>query len=251
MSSEQNTEGGLPLRAKKTSLEHLVMNIADKKLIIKAIDKLVLLNSKIAVRGSMIMNYLVAKCIDEGTVLPPINQALLYKAFNWNHQTALSEQFPEIEGRIPNPLTAEDVRIDGKSWLIGYLVVLYMANIKTSIRGKYNSVIKQSIKGYIKAYLPNASKDDISTISFYLKRCICRPRSETEEQYSHLDEDARDLVKFHRDGFGVNDDGYINDIFIDSVLKGQESISRVVMHFAKCLERQQLLEDEFLMVPMC
>jgi hypothetical protein len=45
MSSEQNTEGGLPLCAKKTSLEHLVMNMADKKLIIKAIDKLVLLNS--------------------------------------------------------------------------------------------------------------------------------------------------------------------------------------------------------------
>ncbi len=76
MSSEQNTKGGLPLRAKKTSLERLVMNITDKKLIIKAIDKLVLLNSKIAVRGSMIMNYLVTKCIDEGTVIPSINLAL-------------------------------------------------------------------------------------------------------------------------------------------------------------------------------
>ena len=82
MSSEQNTKGGLPLQAKKTSLEHLVMNIADKKLIINVIDKLVLLNSKIAVQGSMIMNYLVAKSVDKGTDLPPINPALLYKAFN-------------------------------------------------------------------------------------------------------------------------------------------------------------------------
>jgi hypothetical protein len=49
MSSEQNTKGGLPLQAKKTSLEHSVMNIADKKLIMNVIDKLVLLNSKIAV----------------------------------------------------------------------------------------------------------------------------------------------------------------------------------------------------------
>jgi hypothetical protein len=100
-----------------------------------------------------------------------------------------------------------------------------MANIKTSIRGKYNSVIKQSIKGHIKAYLPNASKDDNSTMSFYLKRCICLPRCETEEQYSHLDEDAGGLVKFHRDGFDVEDEGYINDVYIGSVLKGQESIS--------------------------
>jgi hypothetical protein len=213
MSSEQNTEGRLPLWAKKSSLEHLVMTI----------DKVVLLNLKIAVQGSIIMNYLVAKCVDEGTDLSP--QALLYKAFNWNHQTALSKQYPEIEGRIPDPLTTEDDRIDGKLWLIGYLIILYMANIKTSIRGKYNSVIKQSIKGYIKAYLPNASKDDNSTMSFFLKRCISCPRSETEEQYSHLDEDARGLVMFHIDGFGVDDDGYINDIFIDSVLKGQESIS--------------------------
>ena len=119
-----------------------------------------------------------------------------------------------------------------------------MANIKSSITTKYNSVIKQSIKGYIKAHLPNASKDDISSVTTNLKRCICRPRSDTEVEYSHLDENARGLVKFHRDGFGVDDDGYINDIFIDSVLKGQESISRVVMHFAKCLEKQQLLEDE-------
>ena len=85
MSSKQNAKGGLPLQAKKTSLEHMVMNITDKKLIIKVIDKLVLLNLKIAVQGSIIMNYLVAKCVDEGTVLPPINQKLLYKAFNWNH----------------------------------------------------------------------------------------------------------------------------------------------------------------------
>jgi hypothetical protein len=90
------------------------------------------------------MNHLVVKCVDEGTDLSPINQALLYKAFNWNHQTALSEQYPEIEGRIPDPLTTEDEKIDSKLWLIDYLIVLYMANIKTSIRGKYNSVMKQS-----------------------------------------------------------------------------------------------------------
>ncbi len=67
MSSKQNAKGGLPLQAKKTSLEHMVMNITDKKLIIKVIDKLVLLNLKIAVQGSIIMNYLVAKCVDEGS----------------------------------------------------------------------------------------------------------------------------------------------------------------------------------------
>jgi hypothetical protein len=191
------------------------------------------------------MNYLVTKCVREGVNLLLINQGFLNKKFNWNHHAALSEQYPEIKSRIPDPLGNNDKIMDGKSWLIDDLVVLYIANIKTSIRGKYNSVIKQSIKVHIKAYLPNASNDDISSVTTNLKRCICCPRRETVVEYSHLVEDARGLVQFHLDGFGVDDEGYIDDIFIDLMLKGQESITRVVMYFAKCLERQQVLEDEF------
>ncbi len=128
-------------------------------------------------------------------------------------------------------------------------MIQFTAIIKSSIRGKYNSVIKQSIKGHIKAHLPNASKDDVSSLTSNLKRCIHCPRSETAVEYSHLDENAQGLVKFHRDdGFGVDDDGYINDYFIDGVLRGQESISRVVMHFAMCLNFCKTIS---LMVPMC
>ena len=65
-------------------------------------------------------------------------------------------------------------------------------------------------------------------------------------EYSRLDANARGLVQFHRNGFGVDDEGYINDFFIDEVLRKQDSITRVVMHFAQCLLRQQLLEVDFL-----
>ena len=65
-------------------------------------------------------------------------------------------------------------------------------------------------------------------------------------EYSRLDANARGLVQFHRNGFGVYDEGYINDIFIDETLRKQDSITCVVMHFAKCLQRQQLLEVDFL-----
>jgi len=147
---------------------------------------------------------------------------------------------------IPDPIGNHDENMDGKSWLVDYLVIQYTANIKSSIRGKYKSVITQSIKGHMKAHLANASKNDISSLTSNLKRCIHRPRSETTVEYSHLDENARGLVQFHRDGYGVDDEGYINDYFIDQVLRGQESISRVVMHFAMCLKRQQLLQNDFL-----
>ena len=149
MSDEINDEDDIPTRVMKTSLQRLVMDNSHKQILINVIDKLVLWNSKIAVRGSMIMNYQVVKCIEDGTALPPIDQGSLYKAFNWNHKNAISEQLPEIKSRIPDPIE----NMDGKHWLIDYLVRQYMANIKSSIRGKYNSVIKQSIKGHIKACL--------------------------------------------------------------------------------------------------
>jgi len=57
MSNELNTEDVISPRVMKTSLERLVMDNDHKRHLIKSIDKLVLLNSKIAVRGSMIMNY--------------------------------------------------------------------------------------------------------------------------------------------------------------------------------------------------
>ncbi len=137
--------------------------------------------------------------------------------------------------------------MDGKSWLIDYLlVVYYMANIKSLIRGKYKYDITQSIKGHIKAHLPNASKNNVSSFTSDLKRCIHHPRSETTVVYSNLDANAQGLVQFHSDGYGVDDEGYISDYFIDEVLKGQESISQIVLHFAICLQQQQLLQDNFL-----
>ncbi len=48
-----------------------------------------------------------------------------------------------------------------------------------------------------------------------LKRYMQYARSETEIEYFHLNENAKGLVQFCRDGFGVDDEGYINDILID------------------------------------
>ena len=145
MNNDISTEGGLPTRVIKTSIKRLVAN-NHKQILINVIDMLVLLNSKIAVRGSMIMNYQVTKCLKEDTTLPSINQGYLYQAFNWNHKNALSKTISEIKSKIPDPIGDHDENMDGKSWLIDYLVVQYMANIKSSITTKYKSVIKQCLE---------------------------------------------------------------------------------------------------------
>lgn len=153
------------------------------------IIKLVLFNSRIAVKGLTVMNYYVAKCIDEGTELLP-NISLRSKI---------------------DTIKIHDEQMEGKGWLIGYLTKLYMANIKSSIKNMYTSVIKQCIMGNIKVHHPfYATKNEASSLlTTNLTRCICCPVSKTAEEYAKLDGNAKELVQFHRGGFEVDDDGYI------------------------------------------
>ena len=44
-------------------------------------------------------------------------------------------------------------------------------------------------------------------------------------EYPRLNANARGLVQFHRNGFGVDDEGFIHDYFIDEVLRNQNSIA--------------------------
>ena len=46
---------------------------------------------------------------------------------------------------------------------------------------------------------------------------VTRPQPDADDDNEeYLDEEALELVHFHRIGFGVNDDGWVNDIFIDN-----------------------------------
>ena len=232
------------IRVIKKFFPHLVM---DEQLI-KTIDKFVIWNSKISIRGAMMMNYLMSKSIDKEIELPQIDQAFLYRAFNWRHRNAISECYPEIKESIPDPIgvDSDGKVIEGKSWLIDYLIKQYMANIKSSITNMYESIIKNSIIGHIKAYHPNASKNDVSSLRTNLTRCIRCPVSETTDEYARLDHNAIQLVEFHRNGFGAGEDDYINDIFIKvPESRSPVGITRIVTHFGKCLQRQRNLENNF------
>ena len=194
------------------------------------------------------MNYLMAKSIDQEIELPQINQTFLYRAFNWGQRNAISECYPEIKESIPDPIgvDSDGKVIEGKSWLIDYLITQYMGNIKSSITNMYKSIIKNSVIGHVKAYHPNASKNDASSLNTNLTRCIRRPMSETTEEYARLDPNSKELVEFHRNGFGAGEDDYINDIFIKAPeSRSPDGITRIVTHFGKCLQRQRNLENNF------
>ena len=101
---------------------------------------------------------------------------------------------------------------------------------------RYTSVIKQSIMGHIKAHHPNGTKNEASSLTTNLTRCISSPVTETAKEYTKLDGNAKELDQFHSGAFEVDDDGYITDYFIDDVLKQLTKMTQVKMHFAHCLK---------------
>ena len=54
-----------------------------------------------------------------------------------------------------------------------------------------------------------------------------------------------ELVKFHRDGFGVDNEGWVNDIFVNDLVSTSDSITQVISHFSKCLHRQSTSQSNF------
>ena len=87
-------------------------------------------------------------------------------------------------------------------------------------------------------YNKNLRKNVFTMIS----KCITCPMNQTEREYERINVSDKEVVKFHRDGFRVKDDGWINDIFFEQVVTKTTSITNVITHFANCLHHQCNLE---------
>ena len=241
--TEEHDEGR---RVIKLSLHRLARG---NKILISSIEKLVLMNSQIAVRGAMIMNHLAVYCTANNVPLPKIDQALLYNAFNYDprlgtdsikneHLRNVVEQSINI---IPRP-THDDGCSRGN--LIDNLVRLYLANIKASIKGKWYSIIKNSINTHLKIYHQDLTKKETKAMWSKIYKHITRPLP--ADCSDSLDGPALELVKFHRDGFGVDNEGWVNDIFVNDLISTSDGITQVISHFSKCLHRQSTSQSDFL-----
>jgi hypothetical protein len=237
-------------RCIKLSLSHLVRG---NEGIISAIDKLVILNSQIAVRGSMILNLLAVHCSWNNRSLPTLEHNLIYQAFasydcinipGYIKDDQLRRVVLDVQHLIPLPFTnADGSIIMGKSWLIGYLVEMYQANIKASIVLKWKSVVSNSIDSHLAMFKPDLSENKRKTWWKNIYKRITRPVPKPGTP-NRLDSHALRLVKFHRDGFGVEDDSWINDNYMKFVnTQGMDRITRVIGHFSQCLRRQCMFED--------
>ena len=195
------------------------------------------------------MNHLAVYCTANELTLPELKQSLLYDAFNFNPRKGfnsiknehLRHVVNETKEIFPHPTNCENTF---KGALIVNLVVMYMANIKSSIVGKWFSIIKNSINTHMKVYHSDLNKKETKNMYNKIYKRITRPQPDDDNNEEYLEDDALGLVEFHRIGFGVQDDGWVNDIFIDNKMKTSAGISSLIQHFLQCLHRQCTVEGE-------
>lgn len=241
-------------RVIKYSLYRLVrggQNEVQGRLIVSSIEKLVILNSQIAVRGSMVMNRLAIHCLTQNIPLPQLTKQLIADAFNYNPRSGIdsisSDIIREVVGResssfksFPMPFLGDSLY--GRAWLTDNLVRMYSANIKASIKGRWNSVIKHSIASHLKIHYDELGKNAKKNKSNQIYQRVTRPITE-ENDLDCLAVVDRELVAFHRNGFGVENNHWIK-YQIDVQLATVEGVTSIISHFLHCLHKQCSLEND-------
>ena len=134
--------------------------------------------------------------------------------------------------------------LEGRSWLLGYIGVMYTGNIIASTKQKWKAFINDSIKTYLKMHKQDATEQHQNRTKWELQRRICSPTKPRPNTAPNLDQDALELVEFHRRGFGVwNTDQHITRGFINASLDRHHSC--FILHFGHCMWREENLENEW------
>ena len=162
-------------RVIKLSLSRLAKNNLK---FISVIQNMVVKNTKIAVRGSIIINYVVSSSIEQDITLPSnfCKRMYLKHVFNWALLPSkitnphLRRAVKEI-GNIP--VSREDM--PGKPWLLGYIESMYQGNIVTSIKGKWIALINDSITSVVQIHRVDKTHQVKDRTTHELCRMILTP----------------------------------------------------------------------------
>ena len=92
--------------------------------LIKTIDKLVIMNSKIAIRRLIAMNHLMSFCISNHHPIPKLSPVLIRAAFSYGPN--IKYQSNHLARLFHDPdIDIHDRHISGKGWMIDNLVKTY------------------------------------------------------------------------------------------------------------------------------
>ena len=211
-----------------------------KTAFITTVRKMVIKNTEIAVRCGMILHHIVMNCVTSGIIDPPdfCSRKFIEASLNYNMSSTNGLLLAAKEA-FGDDFAPEYEEMTGCGWLLGYLANTYIGNITSLTKGKWKAVINDSIEAYGIVYLRNASKQGRYRTKREIRRQIFMPGADRPNTAPNLDQEAINLVKFHRRGFRLRGNQILDKNYINNSI---ESFHYYILHYGHCLQRQERLE---------
>ena len=261
MDEEEDDEGH---RVVKVSFGKLISpdvnhhNDQAKDRYIDVCQELVITASQIASYVSIVARYALM-CVynqnpDPDDILPILDQKFLYQIFNPSLRQGIGNITNPYAQQVINSLndqqvTFPDLRVLGQGWILGYIVKMYIANIKTSVLGKWKAFIVDTINSLLSSELNDLSRRAKQRHKKEIIRLICTPTARPPNPPVQLFPLEQELVAFHRAGLlAPNDNQWITKDYIRNGYNGGNQITRYqrfIKHFYQCNQYSARLRDDF------
>ena len=208
---------------------------------IKIVQSFVIQNTEFAVRASMLLHAIVMDCVRTQRELPPnfCSRGFISQVVNYTRRPPLLSN--ELIASLGEDEPFEPpFNFTGRAWLFGYLEIMIIGNILAATQIlKIRAVINDSINAYAIIHLRRASRQVTDRIKKEIRRRIYSPGSNPPNNAPQLDDQAMEVVTFHRQGFRLRENQPLTEYYIQQT-KG--NIRHYILHFGQCLRRQEDLE---------
>lgn len=218
-------------RTVKLSLSKLTGGAPDSRLLNDVFNEFVLYTSRIRVMGQIIINLTLHRYVNEQEQLIAANanhefrytpanlrfddQAFVYQSFNraFHANPTRITSSPHLRQTVEflnannaafphyRPFPDYDGEFDfgGKSQIIGYLRLMYIANFRSSTPAKSMAIINDGIKALKQTHLNGLTRDERNEQLTEIKRQLFYPFRQAPAGVQ-LSQVYQDFVNFHRNG---------------------------------------------------
>ena len=260
-------------RTVKLSLSKLTGGAPDSRLLNDVLNEFVHYTGRIRVMGHIILNLTLHRYVNQQEQLIAANanhvfnytpanlrfddQAFVYQAFNraFHANPARITSSPHLRQTVvalnannaafPNyrPFPNYDGEFDfgGKSQIIGYLRLMYIANFRSSTPAKSMAVVNDGIKALKQTHLSGLSRNARNVQLTEIKRQLFYPFRQAPAGVQ-LSQVCQDFVNFHRNGFNLPPGQAMRREYF----QGQVArFNRYAIHIARSVKRLEELQAAF------
>jgi hypothetical protein len=186
--SDQNLNTAVKLDEKKTSEQRAInmsfgalikiQNKNHKRIFIKTVQKMVIKNTEIAIWCGMMMHHIVMNCTSNGIAVPTFTDPKFVAEVVNHNEPPSNHLVIQAKNAFNLFFTPVYEDLDGRPWLLGYLVKFYCGNIISSTKAKWKAFIKDSIDAFRRICPHHYDKQQCSQIKKEIHHLIFTPGSD-------------------------------------------------------------------------